>query len=377
MGRWCWVLVVFAGCVSEVPTFEDEDPPTWTTCFSTHQVPLSGTPWALDVDQDGGLELLAFGESHLELALDPRSQPIELERIELGFEPSELVTGDIDANGHPDLLITHEDGRFGILWGSGEGLSALDGLWEADLAGELALGDFDGNGHLDLIDSPDLVRMHLGNGDGTFGPPVERHSMRGGMAVADFDEDGIEDLAIARYAHFTVLFGRAEDPLGRREDFKRVDHSVSEFIAIDANNDGHADLVATGLHGSLAVFLGDGSGGFDGGGPKEQARLDTGEIADLDGDGVIDVLHAAPLHADSLHAHFGSIDETGAIEFGEALELDPTVDVARFALYDERFGPGFGAADWTGDGRADLAGFFLDCDGEECENASFLASCDE
>lgn len=371
------MLVMLAGCVAEVPSFEEEDPATWATCFDNHPVQMSGTPWALDVDQDGRLDLLAFGEEHLEISLDPGSSTIELETIELGFAPTGFVTGDVDGNGHPDLLVVREDGHYGMMWASSDGLSKLDGPREADIAGELALGDFDGDGHLDLIDSPDLVRLHRGTGDGTFGAPVERHSMRGGMAVADFDEDGIEDLAIARWAHFTVLFGRSEDPLGNREDFKRVDHSVSELVALDANDDGHVDLAATGFYDTLTVFLGDGAGGFGDGGSKQQARLDSGELADLDGDGVIDVIHSDSLFSDPLHVHFGAVDASSALEFGEALELDPAVDIAAVALFDPRFGRGFGAADWTGDGRADLAGFFVDCDAEECQSASFLASCDD
>jgi hypothetical protein len=66
----------------------------------------------------------------------------------------------------------------------------------------IATGDFNGDGKLDLVttDQDDnLVYILLGNGDGTFGPPVSFATSRSpsSVAVGDFNGDGKLDLAVA------------------------------------------------------------------------------------------------------------------------------------------------------------------------------------
>jgi hypothetical protein len=63
----------------------------------------------------------------------------------------------------------------------------------------VSVGDFNGNGKPDLIVSDGYgnasAEIFLGNGDGTFQPPIYNLLPRGVVAVQDFNRDGSPDVA--------------------------------------------------------------------------------------------------------------------------------------------------------------------------------------
>jgi hypothetical protein len=108
------------------------------------------------------------------------------------------VTGYRRGGGKPGVLILlgNGDGTFreGLRYGAGPG------------AGSIAVADFNGDGKIDLAvgdtnNTTDVgyISILLGNGDGTFQPPVlfRSHGKEAGeMAVADFNGDGKPDIAV-------------------------------------------------------------------------------------------------------------------------------------------------------------------------------------
>ncbi|WP_422925124.1 CRTAC1 family protein [Singulisphaera sp. PoT] len=135
-----------------------------------------------------------------------------------------VTLGDIDADGHSDLIVSNFLGRSTIAFRSlGDGryadASAEWGLPRAtrDVLGfGLALEDFDGDGRLDLVQAnghvvdrarlgvPFAMRPSLLRNDGnklvdvgtTTSPWFQSPILARGVAVADFDHDGRPDVAV-------------------------------------------------------------------------------------------------------------------------------------------------------------------------------------
>lgn len=155
------------------------------------------------------------------------------------------------------------------------------------LSSEIA--DFTGDGRNDLVGI--LAGMPLPGAtrarvfpqlpDGTIGTYVEfafpdgweTYSGPLGTDVADFNGDGVEDLALTRYSAISLMLS---DGNGRwvGSDMTWPNEFLAEVpaVAVDLNDDGYADLVThvSRAHGSspsdprshFLVFFGDGRGGF-------------------------------------------------------------------------------------------------------------------
>ena len=131
--------------------------------------------------------------------------------------------------------------------------------------------EVNGDGRLDLVVSGgQSVFVLTGRGDGRFDVtwsgavgenPVD-------LAIADLDEDGLADLAVANHEtdHVSLLFGNAGGAFERRDHSRfRVDvlphpHAVRLH---DIDSDGHADLLVDDRSpGSIRLFRGRGDGTF-------------------------------------------------------------------------------------------------------------------
>src|ERR1700684_3853763 len=86
-------------------------------------------------------------------------------------------------------------------------------LLSADDAG-LAVADFNHDGKLDVVAVEKEVQIFLGNGDGTFQPPINYAvgENPNSVTVADFNGDGKLDLAVTNYLSGTisVLMGNGD-----------------------------------------------------------------------------------------------------------------------------------------------------------------------
>ncbi|WP_337176204.1 FG-GAP-like repeat-containing protein [Paludisphaera sp.] len=161
----------------------------------------------------------------------------------------------------------------------------------------IALADFDNDGILDLavaeIDS-NRLGISLGRGDGTF---VALGTVAAGsgpvdLAAADLDGDGRTDLIVTNYKsnNVSVMLGRGDGTFGPRTHYA-VGGGPRSVAVADLDGDGALDLVVGNQGNDVSLLYGRGDGAFAsavGLGLNDQANGVA--IADMNGDGRPDIL---------------------------------------------------------------------------------------
>jgi hypothetical protein len=246
-----------------------------------------------DVNRDGLPDLV--GEAQVYLGqIDGTFQPgLNLDSIKSTPLPTiQTLVADLNGDGRLDVIQDNEysfdlsqGGDIEIHLGNGDG-SFSTAVARLDVARDmgtsythspyLVVGDFNADGKLDLVTAvlkrgqfganyAYTILAYLGNGDGTFQPPVAT-SLAKGIAldageyrVSDFNHDGSADLAVGFLDMFTssreihILLGLGDgrfraasvfviDPRGRTMLPRDVQGGVPQSLA-DLDGDGNLDFV--------------------------------------------------------------------------------------------------------------------------------------
>jgi hypothetical protein len=194
---------------------------------------------------------------------------------------SRVISADFNGDGKPDLAtetaFSTGSTPIGVYLGNG------DGTFQPEVntnlsqpAGGIAAGDFNGDGKADLatvflncvnnICSPGDAVVLIGNGDGTFQPPVQYTVglQPENLVVGDFNGDGKPDLAVSNYGASTVsiLLGNGDGTFQSHVDYL-VGGDPGEIVTGDFNGDGKLDLATVEYSGTgVSVLLGNGDGTF-------------------------------------------------------------------------------------------------------------------
>jgi hypothetical protein len=180
----------------------------------------------------------------------------------------------------------------------------------------VAIGDLNGDGNNDVAvanGSPNAVNLYFGNGAGGFSAasPIGVGHDNSDVAIADFNEDGVLDLAVALFNNIpsgtddlAILLGTGGGAFAAPV-FYGLGTSTSRpsaSIAVDDfNRDGNLDIAIghTNIN-SVSIFLGNGAGSFSLSGtffafPQSLFSIATGDLnGDLNPDvvGTLDFTHS-------------------------------------------------------------------------------------
>jgi hypothetical protein len=222
-----------------------------------------------------------------------------------------LATGDINRDGHPDIVSASHFATVQTLLSNGKGGFTEKILHRGDGYVGTQLADLNGDGLLDLVlvgFQRAGIEIFLGDGNGnwslhrTLPEPKPGPGLPGrDLLVADLNEDGHPDLVAAfqRWGVY-VYYGDGHGAFtGGLASFRRPADTPEALALGDVNKDGHPDLV---VNGSLAgrgqmngpdVYLGNGKGEWtpSSTGLKVLKYVSSGlALADLDKDGNLDIV---------------------------------------------------------------------------------------
>jgi len=261
---------------------------------------------------------MALSACNIELPSAPPELHHKFTVIPVGQSPNQLITVDLNEDGHVDIVSANSYGNtLTLLYGKGNGdfapILSLPVLAEPT---SVAAADLNDDGILDLITNArgaDALSIILGNSDGTFKKVRRQNTGRVPLAVipGDFNQDRRLDIAVP------LTFGKMEIHLGLGGGLLKKGSTYStgsrafSGVTQDFDNDGFPDIAlaaSSAQASSIRIFPGLGDGGF-----APARRILSGKkplvliLKDMNGDQLPDLVCASG-QGDNLYMLFSNGD---------------------------------------------------------------------
>ena len=293
--------------------------------------------------------------------------------LNMGIVLYDAAAGDFNNDGRPDIVGVGSSNLVKVALGNGDGTFAtpISTILPvgSTILGLVAIGDFNQDGNQDIAlanSAANNVVVTFGNGSGGFSGTISLPTVAGSIVVADFNADGFPDLAVLHYLTNSVgiLLGNGNGTFTAPTEYPFAPYMYN-MVAGDVNNDGKVDLVTLvpptqGNTREIVVLLGDGNGGFSApiGGFDFNFTYnpwDSYALEDLNGDGKLDLV-LAPGYGYQIGIFPGNGDGTFA-------------QPVYYPVNNQYTGGAYGIAvvDFNGDGVSDVLserGYVLNGQGE-------------
>lgn len=222
-----------------------------------------------DINNDGLLDVITanINASNIGLFLNTNNSANlysggQFQVLNPNGQPTRVQVFDIDKDNKLDLVVSMQNSNgpsLAVYFGTGNGTTPFTasnplnyGVNANNQAPQwLELADFNADGKVDCLVSDvntASLRMFLGNGTtaNTFqapSAPIPVGVEPRGMAVADFNGDGVLDVVVANRAsnNVSLLFGKGDGTFVNRQDFSSVNAPWAVY-AVDFNTDGRMDF---------------------------------------------------------------------------------------------------------------------------------------
>ncbi len=292
--------------------------------------------WSFDADNDGDEDLIwRYENSIIENRTGVPGVPA------LGMPAYDMVDGalyilpiDLDSDGYDEYIISGssnmrifdmQDGTTELIAGSNNGFMVVQ-------------ADLDGDGTPELVSSDTSVnRLRTWSimPDGSVGNriafPTDDRGPYYGLEVADFNGDGLDDIAATTVAGSVHIYAGGVGPdLTLWAEVDSTDPNGIKSGVLDYNKDGLPDLaIASDANNSIELYANAGDGSFSAGPVLQRAVSDSWqywiETGDIDLDGNTDIAYVENYASGYVVVMFlnadGTLDETVEIYTNEAVEL--------------------------------------------------------
>ena len=218
--------------------------------------------------------------------------------------PAAAASADFNRDGLDDLAVFNRNGGtagapfIAVLLSSGDGQFTQSDALDAERFSSptsLITADFNGDGIADLASGSNTLttlRVYLGNGDGTFAQSFIDPVSTNGLGAGDFNGDGRTDLVALQSSgsQYRIYLGNGTGQFAALPPVV-ADSFDSRILTGDLDNNGTVDFLSIDFRGVIAAYLGNGDGTFA---PvvltTTAGSVNDFAIGQFDADGLLDVV---------------------------------------------------------------------------------------